>query len=210
MSLRPASLSGDHHQRPGPWGFKLKEETPGQGMMRTGAGEWKGQAKRCRKRERGSPWGWGCLPLTGVRAPGDRLPWILRGCEDPSAEGITAEGQRVSPPIFYLTAIPGAQPVSPGIFMYHHPPATPSYRLPLLSCQAPEASLSLKTLGEKNHEKLQEREVPTQPLPPPHGPAALCPHSRQRWGGVAADGPQSVPSKVTIGGGPRRATLSEV
>lgn len=145
--------------------------------------------------ELGSPRGWGCLPLTGVRAPGDQLPWILRACEDPSAEGIRAEGQRVSPPLFHLTTAPGGPTRLPRALHVSPPPATPSYRLPLLSRQAPEASLSLKTLGEKNHEKLQGRAVPTQPLPPPHSPAALCSHSRQRWRGGGCWWPPECPQQ---------------
>lgn len=66
----------------------------------------------------------------------------------------------------------GPNSISPGPFVSLQPLPASSYQFPLLSRQAPEASLSLKTLGEKNHEKLQERAFPTQPLTPASCPVA--------------------------------------
>lgn len=153
----------------------------------------------------------GVCPLQGVRAHGDQLPLILRdppilresgprGKEFQEKES-TSHLPRSSHPRGPNLRLPKALHLPPS-------PAASAYRFPLLSRQAPEASLSLKTLGEKNHEKLQERAVSTQPLTPPCSPPALCPHSRQRWG--ATGGPPSVPSKVTIGGVPRRVTIRGV
>jgi hypothetical protein len=104
-------------------------------------------------------------------------------------------GKEFHLPVFHLTTAPGGPTRLPRALHVSPPPATPSYRLPLLSRQAPEASLSLKTLGEKNHEKLQGRAVPTQPLPPPHSPAALCSHSRQRWRGGGCWWPPECPQQ---------------
>lgn len=153
----------------------------------------------------------GVCPLQGVRAHGDQLPLILRNPPILRESGLSGKEFQEKESTSHLPR--SSHPRGPNLRLpraLHLPPspAASAYRFPLLSCQAPEASLSLKTLGEKNHEKLQERAVSTQPLTPPCSPPALCPHSRQRWG--ATGGPPSVPSKVTIGGVPRRVTIRGV
>lgn len=118
----------------------------------------------------------GYLPLQGVGAHGGQPPLILRGWEEPHTERIRAEGQRVSKGVHlhlpHSSHPWGPTSASPGLFSYLHPLPTSSYRFPLLSSQASEASLSLKTLGDKNHEKLQGRAFSTQPLT-----LAPCPRS---------------------------------
>lgn len=91
---------------------------------------------------------------------------------------------------------PWGPPVSAGFFIYPRPPLSASYRFPLLPRQAPEASLSLKTLGEKSHEHLQETAFPTQPLPPAPAPQPSVSFPGKDGG---CWWPSRVPSKVSTG-----------
>lgn len=135
---------------------------------------------------------------------------IPRGYEDRRSEGSGAVSfKRNPPPIFHSAAIPGGPTsASPGLLIHRLPLPAPSYRFPLLSCQAPEASLSLKTLGEKNHENLPGRAVPTEPPAPFACSAAFCPQSRQSWESLMP--PPLGPQQGDHGVYPRRVTVRVV